>query len=178
MAQILPEQGSPVTTNTEPRCEGCGSMLPSPDVVCPRCEAELTAERPRPTGKYVCPHCQQRFAAPAQVLWPPKVPWWRPTTIRQQCPHCEEPVRDRRELPFRGWLVVMALGLGVYLQEVVRSHQLFMKAYLLMMVAALAWLARREWKGTRDPHRFVVGTRRLWLRQPKDLSAAPPHRPE
>ena len=129
-------------------------------------------------GKYICPHCQQRFASPVQALWPPKVPWWRPTKIRQQCPHCEGPVRDRRDLPFPGWFGAAAVGLGIYMGEVVRSQRLFMKAYLLMMVAALAWLAWRKWKGWKDPHRFVAGARRLWLRQPKDLSASRPQRPE
>lgn len=165
----------------EPRCEGCGSTLVSADAVCARCEAELTAEPSRPpakNGKYICPHCQQRFAAPARVFWPPKLPWWRPTTIRQQCPHCDVPLRDRREPPYLSWIGLPLLVLILYLPEFAGLHQTLVKLALALLVASYAWQVWIDWKGARDPHRFIVGIRRLWLRQPKDLSAPRPHRPE
>lgn len=159
-------------TAIEPRCEGCGAPLLAADAVCSHCEAELTAEPPGPPAKYICPHCQDRFAAPARLLWPPKVPWWRPTTFRNQCPHCDAPLHDRRDLPFLGWIWLTALGLMLYLQEFAGSHRTFMRVALVLLLAFCGWQAWRDWKGERDPHRFVAGIRRRWLRQLKELTPA------
>ena len=155
-------------------CEGCGAPLMSPDAVCARCEAALTAEPPDPPRKYVCPHCHARFAAPAQVLWPPKVPWWRPTTFRLQCPHCETQLRDRRDLPFFGWIWLAAVSLMLYMESS-GSHKAFMRTGMVLMLAFCGRQLWADWKGSRDPQRFIAGARRLWLRQLKDLT--PPRAP-
>lgn len=152
-------------------CEGCGAPLQSPDAVCARCEAELAAEPPTPPCKYVCPCCDERFTAPAQVLWPPKVPWWRPTTSRLQCPRCDASLQDRRDIPYPGWVAIGGAGLAICLYE-------FLPQRMRGLVAPLPWVAVfahqawQDWKGSRDPHRYVAGIRRLWLRQPKDLTPA------
>ncbi|MDR7333266.1 hypothetical protein [Roseateles asaccharophilus] len=157
--------GQPVTQ--EPiHCQGCGAALPSLDAVCATCEAELTAVPPSPPAKYSCPHCQQRFAAAAQVLWPPKVPWWRPTTFRLQCPHCEGLLRDDYQGANIVFLVAL-LQLVIVLSESANRHRgLWMPT--LYVVAAL-WLYWRSRQAARDPQRYTVGTQHQWLRDLRDL---------
>jgi len=152
------------------QCQGCGEMLPSPDAICTRCEAEL-AEPSAPVGRYVCAHCQTSFAAPAAAPWPPKVPWWRPTTMRLQCPHCDTPLRDRHALQPPGWLVAAAIAWVV-------AAQLFTTGWtrlllgLPVVIALYAPLLRAAWKSRQnaaDPHRYVVGTTRFWAQGNDEL---------
>lgn len=152
------------------QCQGCGATLTSPDAVCARCEAELDAEPP--PGRYICPHCQGRFAALTPVPWPPRQPWWRPTTMRLQCPHCEAPLRDRHAVQLPGWLFVGALGAIV-------AVQLFATGWLRLalgfpLLAALYGpLIRAGWKIHKDsdnPHRFVAGSLRFWAQGNEKLA--------
>ena len=154
------------------RCEGCGGALPSADAVCARCEAELSP--PAPAGRYVCPQCQGRFSALAQVLWPPQVAWWRPTTLRLQCPHCSTPLRDRHLSPPVGWRVA-AVIVGAL------ASQLFLTGWprLLLGLALIgvlyAPLARAAWRHRRDgadPHRYIVGSTHFWARGDDALTRA------
>jgi hypothetical protein len=152
-------------------CEGCGQPLPSPDAVCARCEAELTAELSRPTGKYACPQCHGNFAALALVPWPPKVPWWRPTTMRLQCPHCATPLRDRHALQPPGWLVAAAIAWAFAVQLFTTGWPRLLLG-LPVVIALSAPLLRAAWKSRRnaaDPHRYVIGTTRFWAQGNDDL---------
>ena len=158
-----------------PRCEGCGSALPSASAVCARCEAALTAKAPLPPGKYVCPHCHARFAAPAKVLWPPKLPWWRPTTIRPQCPHCDTPLRDRRQPDVGAWLLPAMFMAALCIQLVVDAP---LRTWLALLVLAgpIAYMSWRTERGAPEQDRYAVGTRRRWLRDVRELQQS--DRPE
>lgn len=153
------------------RCQGCGAPLPSIDAICARCEAELTAEPPSPPAKYICPQCQEPIAAPVQLLWPPKVPWWQPTTMRLQCPHCATPLRDRHALQPPGWLVAAAIALVIGLQLFTTGWTRMLLG-LPVVIALCAPLIRAVWKrrqNAADPHRYVKGTTRFWAQGNDDL---------
>ena len=155
-------------------CQGCGRLLFSADAVCAHCEAGLTAEPPSPPPKYICPHCHERFAAAVSASWPPKVPWWRPTTMRLQCPHCDAPVRDRHALQPPGWVSVVIVGAAFCLQLFTTGWpRLLLGAPLLALVAAplilSAWRIRQD---VDNPHRFVAGTVRFWQRGDERLQRA------
>lgn len=147
------------------RCQGCGAPLPHAEAVCTRCEQELSGAPAMPTGPYVCPQCHGRFATLARALWPPKVPWYRPTTMRLQCPHCATPLRERHEPPWlrRLALVVLVLAIGLQLFASGRLRLLIPALMLAGLFGPLLWAA---WKGRRDPHRYVVGIRRFWAQGP------------
>jgi hypothetical protein len=79
------------------QCAGCGAALPAPDAVCSRCERELSMpQTDSHSGKYRCPNCSCRFDKPAEVWSPPDAPWYRPQTLKPQCPHCRNPLRDEK----------------------------------------------------------------------------------
>lgn len=145
------------------RCEGCGAALPKDDAVCPRCEAELAAAAV-PAGRFICPHCNGRFDQLAQAPWPPQVPWWRPTTMRLQCPHCSTPLRDRHITPPPGWLVGAAIA-GAIASQLFTTGWVRLALGLLIIgivYAPLAWAAWRHREHRHDPHRYVVGLTRYW----------------
>lgn len=162
---------------TEPgaHCQGCGALLPTPEAVCGRCEAELSAEPPSPRGKYICPRCHERIAALALVPWPPRVPWWRPTTMRLQCPCCATPLRDRHAVQVPGWLITAAVAAAIGAQlfttgwlRLILSFALLAALYAPLIVSALK--VRRN---VDDPHRFVEGSLRFWARgneRPQDAA--------
>jgi hypothetical protein len=145
------------------RCQGCGDLLPQPDAICPRCDAALSTP-PADTGRFVCPHCQGRFSQLAEVPWPPQVPWWRPTTLQLQCPHCHTPLRDRFASPPSRWLVAFAIAAAVASQLYTTgwTRLLLGLAILGAVYAPLAWAVWRHRAHRNDPHRFVPGTTRLW----------------
>jgi len=154
------------------QCQGCGAALASPDAVCARCEAELTTAAP--PGKYICPHCQQRFAALAQVPWPPKLPWWRPTTLRLQCPHCETPLRDRHAIQLPGWLIVAAIVTICCVQLFATGWIKLVLGFPLLatLYAPLIWASLRVRKDSDNPHRFIVGSIRFWAQGNEKLQRA------
>lgn len=161
-------------THEAHRCEGCGASLPAPDAVCGHCEAELAREPPGAPARYICPQCHGRFAALAPVAWPPKVPWWRPTTLRLQCPRCDTPLRDRHARPLPGWGVFAVIAVAV-------GSQLFTTGWTRMLLGLslvgllYAPLVLAAWRGRRDathPHRYVVGSTRVWAQGNDDLARA------
>lgn len=95
--------------------------------------------------------------------WPPKVPWWRPTTMRLQCPHCAAPLRDRHAVQLPGWLIVSIFATLICVQ-------LFATGWLRLLIglpllALYAPLIHASWSIRKDadnPHRFVPGNFRFW----------------
>lgn len=88
--------------NDSSRCANCGTLLPTPDAVCPRCESELSSA----VGKYRCPNCDSHFDQPAQGWWPLNAPWYWPQKQKAQCPHCKVCLRDKKALvitPIEWW---------------------------------------------------------------------------
>ncbi|WP_457420115.1 hypothetical protein [Roseateles sp. P5_E7] len=159
--------------NDVTQCQGCGQTLRSPDAVCSRCEAEL-AEPPAPPGRHICPQCHANFAALAQVPWPPKVPWWRPTTMRLQCPHCDAPLRDRHAVQPPGWLVAVVIA-WVFVVQLFTMGWTRMLLGLPVVIALYGPLIRAAWKSRQnaaDPHRYVVGTTRFWAQGNEKLERA------
>lgn len=144
------------------RCQGCGALLPTPDAVCPRCDAELSAA-PAPAGPFICPHCQQGFASLAQVQWPPHVPWWRPTTMLLACPHCSTPLRDRYMAQPPGWLLLAAIAGALASQLFTTGWTRFALGLTSIgaFYAPLAWAAWRHRHHRGDPHRYIVGVTRV-----------------
>ena len=145
------------------RCQGCGARLPTPEAVCAHCEAELS-EPPQPPGKYICPHCQERIVALVQVPWPPRVPWWRPTTMRLQCPRCDTPLRDRQAVQPPGWLVAAVIG-AAFCVQLFTTGWLRPVLGLALLAALYVPLIRAALKIRKDidnPHRFVEGSARFW----------------
>jgi hypothetical protein len=145
------------------RCDSCSALLPSADAVCPRCEAELAAPV-APVGRFVCPHCAGRFEQLAQVAWPPNVPWWRPTTMRLQCPHCSTPLRDRHLPHIPGWIVAAVLVGAVASQLFTSGRTRLILAVLALgaVYGPLAWMAWRHRHQRNDPDRYIVGVTRFW----------------
>lgn len=144
------------------RCQGCGDVLPRLDAVCARCEAELAAAEP--VGRFLCPHCQGRFTQLAQVRWPPHVPWWRPTTMRLQCPHCSTPLRDRYLPSTPGWLVLSAIAGAIASQLFTTGWTRFALGLLCIGAAnaPLAWSAWCHRRHRDDAHRYILGLSRSW----------------
>lgn len=161
---------------TEPtlRCQGCGALLPTPEAVCGRCEAELSAEAHSPPGKYICPHCHERIAGLVQVPWPPHVAWWRPTTMRLQCPRCDTPLRDRHAVQLPGWLmaVVIVAALGVQLFTTGWLRPVLGFTLLGVVYAPLLAAALKIRKDFDNPHRFVEGSSRFWAQGNDQLQRA------
>ncbi|PTT77113.1 hypothetical protein DBR42_25715 [Pelomonas sp. HMWF004] len=157
-------------------CESCGASLPSADAVCAACEATLTARPPSPPLRYVCPHCEGRFAGPVQALWPPRQPWWRPTKVRLQCPQCETPLRDGHRRPAMEALVLLALGMpALLLQSETRHPWRGLGLALVIAGYALYGFAVHR-RASRDPHRYRIGTHKAWLRDARDLGPPPGRR--
>ncbi len=146
------------------RCQGCGALLPTPESVCAHCEAELSAAPSGAAGKYICPHCHERIPALVQVAWPPQVPWWRPTTMRLQCPRCDTPLRDRHAVQPPGWLIaaVIAAAFGVQLFMTGWLRLLLGFTLLAILYVPLAAAALKIRRDADNPHRFVEGSLRFW----------------
>ena len=82
---------------TEAHCVGCGRPLQADDAICPFCAQQLDpdpAPRPKP---YRCPACGEWMERPHAAAWPPDAKWYRYTRLRDQCPHCQAWLRDRRD---------------------------------------------------------------------------------
>ncbi|WP_157275558.1 hypothetical protein [Pelomonas sp. Root1444] len=146
--------------NSRTRCQGCGAKLPSAEAVCAHCEAELVTETPKPVGKYACPHCNGRFAKPAQVRWPPKVPWWRPAMERMQCPHCDTPLRDRRQPDIhRGFIPLMLIAV-LSIQILVADRTLRSWLGFLLVLGSLSYFFWRTERGVVERDRYAAGSSR------------------
>lgn len=156
------------------RCQGCDAPLPHADAVCTACDAELSAEPPAPEAKYVCPHCHQRFAALVAAPWPPHVPWWRPTTMRTQCPHCDAPLRDRYAMPPPPWLVAATIGVAIYAQLFATNWWRVLVGPVLVAAfcVPLLWSTWKIRRNADNPHRFIPGTLSFWSRGDERLQRA------
>lgn len=152
------------------RCDGCGALLPSLDAVCSRCDAEL-APPAAPVGRFVCPQCRGRFEQLSHVPWPRRVPWWRPTTISLQCPHCSTPLRDRFRPHIPGWIVAAAMVAVVASQLYMPGRARVVMGLLIVtaVYAPLAWSAWRHRHQRNDPDRYIVGPTRSWARDNEHL---------
>lgn len=148
-------------------CQGCGAALPHAEAVCSRCDAEPPVPtRSASAGPHACPQCHQRFAEPVPVLWPPRVPWWRPTTFRLQCPHCETPLRDRYVAVNALFFLGLAVAYAV-LSETAWQHRRLWAGPII--VSATLWLFLRHRRAGRDPGRYVAGAYPQWLRDIRGL---------
>ena len=82
---------------TEAHCVGCGRPLQADDAICPFCAQQLDPD-PAPQPKpYRCPACGEWMERPHAAAWPPDAKWYRYTRLRDQCPHCQAWLRDRRD---------------------------------------------------------------------------------
>lgn len=89
---------------------------------------------------------------------PPDAPWYRPSKVRLQCPHCGAPLRDRMRAeprPLIGLSVVLlAVASQVWAPPAWRSY-----LWLACMVGFFCAMPRTRSRGVTDEHRFAPDDR-------------------
>ena len=135
-------------------CSNCGRPLSAPTAICLFCEGELSPEPV--TGRYRCPGCGGSFNAPLQAAWPPSANWYRPQTLKPQCPHCRSFLLDRKVLPLTwvDWLAAVSLVAAV---QIFHLKAGIAWTVLLALVAIQLWRWRQAISSVRnDAERYAI----------------------